>query len=435
MRFIRRPVAGMAAAVMVGGCVALVHPAVAQPSAPGAMVGTIAETSAVEVADLAVYVKPTDEVQSRTQLGEIVHYHRLPDSAVTLDAGSYDLSVAPQSLPKDTIGDTGLVTFQVVALDAEAAPLGFTSATVRAVYDSVGKPRWMDPLAPTEGVSAFLGDPVPADPPRSMEARDSLLGPVTADLTALPGVSVTASMVDDDETELPNANDAVETDDTVQQELDATRLAAASCNPTQGAGHVKVAEKWVWTTIGTSYPVDGNWSRMTYTATDGVDHTTTVGVASDSAGGWQQSGTESKKRSTGFNWAKQTYARSYRIGVDYEKVAHYYDRCPPEAPYYRSWDPIRYAGNFGENDGIQRPNWNTCRPFTASGDWWRSTSEGTSYSLSYGVKMYKTIGLDLSSKRAYNQEAKVGYWVKAGQRMCGNGGNPPSTAGKVMQRQ
>lgn len=436
MQLGKKPVALLAGLAAATGGLALVGPAAAQSSAPDAVTGTIAETSAVAVADLAIYVKPEDAIQASIGLGEMVHYHRLPGSAVTLVGDQYQLSVAPQELPADTVGDSGLVTFQVVALDADATPLGLTSATVRAVYDSGGSLQWVDPLAPTEGVSVFAGGAVPADPPLSVAASDSYLGPVTADLTALPGVSVPASVLDDDEVEPPGADDVIDTnDDVAQQEVNSLAVTTSSCTPGQGAGNVKVAEKTVWGTIGTGYPVDGNWSKMSYTDTTSVDFTATLGVASDSGGIWQQSATESKARGTGFNWAQKTYARSYRVGLDYGKIAHYYDRCPPSPPYYKTWEPLRYAGNYGENDGIQRPDWNTCRGFTSDGDWWRSDSTGSAYSLSYGVKMANTIGIDLSTRRNYNSEAKLGYWVKAGQRLCGNGGNPPGTAGKVMQRQ
>lgn len=424
----------MTAGVAGAGGLSLTGAAAAESSLPEALTGTIAETTEVDVADLAFYAKPEDAVRAAIPLGKSVHYFRLPDSAVSLVGDQYSLSVAPQDLPDNTVGDSGLVTFQVVALDPGSTPLGFTSASVRAVYDSAGRPQWADPLASTEGVRSFPGGAVSADPPRSAAASDDLLGPVTADLTALPGVSVPASAIDDDEIEPPSADDAIETDDSTQQEVNALATAASSCDPIQGGGNIKLAEKTVWGTIGTGYPVDGNWSAMSYTATSGVDFTATLGIASDSGGIWQQSGTETKGRGTGFNWAHKTYARSYRIGLDYEKIGHYYDRCPPSQPYYKSWEPLRYAGNYGENDGIQRPDWNTCRGFTSSGDWWRVDTTGSSYSLSYGVKMANTIGIDLSTKRSYNQEAKLGYWVKAGQRLCGNGGNPPGTAGKVMER-
>lgn len=421
-----------AAVVSIGG-VALVAPADAQLPGPDAVTGTIAKTAVVDVVSLAVSVKPEADIEAAIPVGERVDNHRLPDSVVSLVGDQYELSVAPQDLPRDTVGDNGLVTFEIVALDSDAKPLGLTVATVRAVYDSVGRPQWMDPLASTDGASVFPGAyAVPEGSPRSATTTDELLGPVTADLVDLPGASVSPSS--DDEVELLSVNDATGTDDSVQQEANVTAAVAASCTPGQGAGNVKVAEKTVWATIGTGYPVDGNWSRMSYTSTSGVEFTAAVGIASDSVGYWQQSATKSLGRGTGFNWAQRNYARSYRVGLDYAKIAHYYDRCPPQQPYFRSWEPLRYAGNYGENDGIQRPNWNTCRNFTSSGSWWRADATGTSYSLSYGVKMAKTIGVDLSSKRAYNQEAQLGYWVKAGQRLCGNGGNPPGTAGKVMQR-
>lgn len=435
----RRRVGLVAGGATVAAGLALAAPATAQAPDPEALLGQVAQTAAVEVADLAVYAKPEQAIREATPLGKIVHYYQLPDATVTLTGDQFILSVAPQQLPKSTVDDTGLVTFEVVALDGSGTPLGSTSASVRAVYDSTGVPQWTDPLAPTEGLAVFPGGTVPADPPRSTTASDDLLGPVTADLTALPGVSLPASMIDDDEIEVPSTNDAVDTnDDSTQQELNATAVTAASCTPGQGAGNVRLATKTVWATVGTGYPVDGNWSTMSYTAGSTADFTATVGVASDSVGYWQQSGTETKARGTGFNWAKDTpesrKARSYQVSLDYEKVAHYYDRCPPSPPYYRSWDPLRYAGTYGENDGIQRPDWNTCRNQASTGDWWRYDSTGASYSLSYGVKMAKTIGIDLSTKRAYNAEAKLGYWVKAGQRLCGNGGNPPGTAGKVMER-
>jgi hypothetical protein len=44
------------------------------------------------------------------------------------------------------------------------------------------------------------------------------------------------------------------------------------------------------------------------------------------------------------------------------------------------------------------------------------------------------IGIDLSSSGSYNQEARFGYKVKAGRWMCGNKGDLPGVAGKLMER-
>ena len=47
--------------------------------------------------------------------------------------------------------------------------------------------------------------------------------------------------------------------------------------------------------------------------------------------------------------------------------------------------------------------------------------------------MYKTIGIDLSSKHNYNQEGQLGYHITSGRWLCGNN-DVPAYAGKVMER-
>lgn len=131
----------------------------------------------------------------------------------------------------------------------------------------------------------------------------------------------------------------------------------------------------------------------------------------------------------------QGLARSFRVGISYRKVEGYYGRCPGDAPYWVKWEPHHYTGGYGENtDGVTRPDWDECVTIGSTGIWWRSRSDGSSYSHSAGVKFASVIGIDLSSKRAYNSEAKTGYLLKVRfRRMCGNN-DDAGIAGKVMER-
>lgn len=113
------------------------------------MTGAIAESTDVDVADLAVYAKPEDAIQAEIQLGQSMHYYRLPDSAVSLAGDHYTLSVAPQDLPENTVSDSGLVTFQVVALDPgstrRGSPRHRPARSTTASAGRSGQTRWPRP--------------------------------------------------------------------------------------------------------------------------------------------------------------------------------------------------------------------------------------------------------------------------------------------------
>lgn len=435
MRAREKSAALLAAVATTAAGLNVAVPAAAGPPAPEAVIGTIAGSSA-DVAELAVYVQPEQDIAAAIPLGGTMPLERLPASAVNVVGDRYEVAVRPQDLPDSTVGDTGLVTFELVARDADANVLGVTGASARAVYDSAGQPRWQDPLTSTEETPWFPGGGVPADPPRSTSQAGTLLGPVTADLSVTAVAPETlAPELYDDELSPPDAGEATNTDDAflTQQEVDATLAASASCNRLAGAGKVKVAQRTSWATIGTGYPLNGDKSTMGHEASESVLYSVAIGMANDQVGYWEAEGTKSVDRKTGFDWFEETYARSYKVGSEMYKYAYYYDRCPPSPPYYHGWEVGSYSGTYGETSGINRPDWKTCRQFTSSGLWWRSRSDGKGYALSGGLKFRKIIGLDLSTARQYSTEAKLGYRITAGRWLCGNNGIP-ETAGKLMER-
>ncbi|MCK8438463.1 hypothetical protein G3I77_37315 [Streptomyces sp. D2-8] len=79
------------------------------------------------------------------------------------------------------------------------------------------------------------------------------------------------------------------------------------------------------------------------------------------------------------------------------------------------------------------PNWTQCAN-VASGDWYRTRTDGKDYYLEGGVKIKDVIGIDLSSQRAYVSTHKLIYNVSgSAKKMCGNN-STPATAGKVQEK-
>lgn len=381
-------------------------------TATRAMSGTIIENRSVH--DLRAYAEPDAAYPAAGQRAP--QPILLPEDALVFDADSYALAIDPESMPQGTVADNGLTNFRIVAFDAEQNPLGETSGTVRLATMSDGQQVWIDPLLDTQTSSTLLAPDV--------------VGGITADLTALVGadapVDPTSPLLGDDESETP-------TEDDLGPHLAPDAKLVGGCSYPEGAGDVVVNRKSVSTTIGTGYPVRGDKSWMSHTEGSSAEYNGTFGIANDNVGYWQQSSTKSIARASGFEWAAKDYARSYRVKVEYVKIAHYYGQCPPAEPYYYTWRPARFDGGYGENAGITRPDFKNCRQIGSDGTWWRNESTGKSYSLSYGVKFAGTIGIDLSSKRAYDSEAMLAYRISANRWVCGNN-DVPSHAGKVMER-
>ncbi|MCW2772413.1 MAG: hypothetical protein JWN91_739 [Nocardioides sp.] len=441
-------------------CAMSVSSASAESStAPIALSGTVAGVSDLIEGSVKVQLEPDQELIEAFTGAMSVQNSGLPASLVETSGNSYTVRIDPAALPPEVISDTGIVTFDVFAQDPDAARYTATTVSVRAVLNDDGTYSWTDPTGPSVDLDdGELAARIPASARtayrRSLVPGASLVTkfaprvrPVHANLAKPQAKGVICDSVgcaptqhasgmhrmtvaedDGGETEPSGAIDApVITDGAT---------AAADCGDVDGDGMWWTdVKRNVSSTIGTAYPVRDDPAWMSHESGSSSEFTSTFGIAWDNLGYFEESGTRTAEKGTGFDWDHKSYSRSFRVGVVYQKVEALFDRCPGATPYYTKWVPIGYSGGYNENtDGVSRPDWNHCVTIGSTGTWWRDASSGSSYSLSTGVKFAGVIGVDLSSKRAYNAEAKLGYHVGlVGRRMCGND-DVPGMSGKVMER-
>lgn len=451
-----------------------------------AITGIVTGVDSLADSSVVAFVLPSNEVSGDLAKGDFIHPAVLPDEDVVVSGSSYSIVVDPDYLPLGAVGDTGLVNFRVMVQDPGAPAYSTADVTARTVLDSSGARTWTDPLLPSSSEPS-AGTPVtPNDDSKSAPRRAKLLetmrssdkpvgkltvhkvrpvllklpipsspgqicirtcapsaGAKASDRIELvpsvnqsPGFSLrqlpTASIGDDDDGDGHIGQGLIEEPEVAP--------ASSSCPP-GGAGDVVVRTSERQVTIGTAYPrgaEDTAW--MTFNTGSSAEYVATLGSASyDYAvgGGWKASSSRTLEKGSGFDWDPKKYPRSFRITSTYQKVNQYYDKCQSERPYRAYWyAKTLNTGGYGENAGITRPDWANCRNIYSDGVWWRDTTGGSAYSYDAGVKAAGIIGIDLSVKRSYNQEARLAYHVHATKRICGNNsmGAPVGAAGKIMEK-
>jgi hypothetical protein len=434
--------------------------------APIAIRGSVAGVESLDDASVKVQIAPDQQILAGLEGTASIHNSEVPEAMVETSGNNYVVRVDPALVPVEDISSTGVVTFEVYVQDPNGSTFGMTTASVRAVLTENGQYAWTDPTGPTVDLESYEGAARASTEARSAFARSSTRGKAAVVMYSRSVRAVTANVArpsvrgvicdsagcapskhgraahklvlagsatggraradgDDGETEGGGTIDA--------PVIFEQPVASGGC-PTGGPGDVYTSTKRnVSTTIGTAYPVGNDVAWMEHTSGSSAEFVGTYGIAWDGIGYFQQSGSKSVEKGAGFTWDGKKYERSFRVGVVYQKVDAMYDRCYGE-PYYVKWVPVGYSGSFGENAGLTRPGWNNCVTIGSTGTWWRTAATGSSYSLSTGVKFAGVIGIDMSSKRAYNAEAKLAYHVGlAGRRMCGSN-DRPGMAGKVMER-
>lgn len=430
------------------------------------MSGTVAGVTSLADDSVKVQIAPAQQTLATLGGTASVHNSEVPSASVRTSGNSYTVRIDPLAIPAEDISPSGIVNFVVYVQDPHGARFGVSSTSVRAVVTKDGGYTWTDP----DGATTDLADgesaaKVPAVARRTF-AR-SLSGSVSQVRKYayaaepvhlnLPEPRVTGVICDAEGCAPTSAGSArrvpiggrvpalhtraLDADgETESGSIDAPviseGLRSSNC-PVGGLGDVYSTKRSVSVTIGTAYPVGGDKAWMRHTIGSSAEYGATLGVASDAGGitgAFHQSSTRSIDRSVGFTWDGQTYARSFRVGVIYQKVLAMFDRCGGE-PYFMTWIPIGYDGGFGENtSGVSRPDWTHCVSIKSVGRWDRSLTTGSAYTSSAGVKLASVIGLDLSSKRAYNAESILSYRIGVtGRRLCGSN-TDPAHAAKVMER-
>jgi hypothetical protein len=347
--------------------------------APVAFAGVVPGVTEIDPESVKVQIQPDQQQLEAHRSGVSVDETDVPAAMVTTRGNAYTLRMDPTALPAADVSDTGIVTFDIYAQDPASPSYSVATVSVRAVITATGQYGWTDPLSGTFTIDAdtSANDRVPPSARATYERADSRSArSITKYAPTIRAVRVRMAA--------PHVEDRVCNDE--------------GCAPARNS---TTSDRWQISSID--------------------DET--------ESGEFDQS--------SGFEWDPKGYARSFRVGISYRKVEGegYYGRCPGDAPYWVKWEPHHYTGGYGENtDGVTRPDWDKCVTIGSTGIWWRSRSDGSSYSHSAGVKFASVIGIDLSSKRAYNSEAKTGYLLKVRfRRMCGNN-DDAGIAGKVMER-
>jgi hypothetical protein len=423
--------------------------------APVALTGIVQGVEQLAPDSVYVQISPDQDILESLDGEAVIVNSEVPASMIETSGNSYTVRIDPTLLPPDVVSSTGIVSFEVFAQDPERGRFGLAEVSVRVVQNEDGGYSWTDPLGPVTEVEApetvatragvgFALTSSRAKVLRSVRLvlpRPSARGVICGEggcastdaAKATRRVPIAAGSLSSE----PEDDGEVDGDAPIEAPIisEGETAAAGECNIDGDGMWWTNTKRNVSTTIGTGYPVGADTSKMSHSSGSSAEFTGSFGVAWDNIGIFTQSGTRAVERGSGFDWDSKSYARSYRVGLVYQKVKAMYDKPCDATPYYVKWVPIGYSGGFGENtDGVTRPDWNTCVRIGSTGTWWRDSSSGSSYSLSTGVKFAGVIGVDLSSKRAYNAEARLGYYIGVeGRRVCANT-NPPGMASKVMER-
>jgi len=178
------------------------------------------------------------------------------------------------------------------------------------------------------------------------------------------------------------------------------------------------------TVIGESWP----WGPHTGYMVIDANHTVKLGVATSASGAigsWKASGSSTESTSIGsdFNGPSAAF-RDYRLEMRYGK---YQNTCVAgftETPMYETggmWYSALSSRDFPTG-------WNQCA--RTSGNWWRASTSGFSYSLGGGVKFASVLGIDLSVETNYATTRKINYYYNGIYHVCGNN-DVPSRASRL----
>lgn len=342
---------------------------------------------------------------------------QLPPDAYSMDGSILRLGLDPAEIPKQFVDSGGLVTVQVGYASSQTGRAGSVLATVRAV-SADGERGWVDP----------------ADHLPSLEKSPKAF---------LPQVSVAEVAQARGRTAARNSARSLLTSSapTLRMRLEKVKGKVVTGGgfrvgtrtmlrePIGGVPKCGYLDKWRkrWATVGTSYPLKSSKSWLTYSATS----TSSFGVAVSLYGGaFKASDTRTLSDDWGQEFVPKSFNRSFRVQVRYRlQRCTYSDGREISRKWIPQWET---GGTRGYKLGKAPSHFKTCAPI-APGPWYRGGSRGRDYTLSTGVKFKSIIGVDLSTRRAYTNGAKLFYVNDKRRRVCGNN-DDPSRASKVRER-
>ena len=346
---------------------------------------------------------------------KVVDNSTLPGTAYSMSGSELILELDPAQVPKRYVDASGLVTVQVNYADPRANRAGSVMRTVRAISTN-GARGWIDPGA---------------NRPSMQKAPKSLLSVVAkSEVAKTSGLPATRSARTLLTSAAPNLRLDVE-------DVNGTAAPVAGFqfgkrvplrDPIGGVPKCGYLNEWQkrWATIGTSYPLKGSKSWLTYTSSS-----SSFGTAVSMYGGlFKGSGTRTLGDDWGQNFAGKNFNRSFRVQVRY-RLQKCFSANGREIS--RTWIPQWETGGTSTYKLSAAPsNFNTCAKI-ARGAWYRGSTHGRDYSLSFGVKFRDVTGVDLTARRAYSKGARLYYESDHPRRVCGND-DDPARASRIRER-
>lgn len=189
-----------------------------------------------------------------------------------------------------------------------------------------------------------------------------------------------------------------------------------------GCGWGLVSSSNVNEVVARTTPTTGQTGSASFTSSQ----THTIGVATSGSGtygSWSASGTSSITSGFEQTWATSSSLRDYRAQVTMGKY-EYSTACGGGWKFQ-----ARFHTGGTSTATVSAPSYSNCASVSA-GTWSRTSSSGSSHSLSAGLQASGVLGINLSASRQYSTTSKISYTQSGTKSVCGSN-NVPSLAALV----
>lgn len=320
----------------------------------------------------------------------------------------FGVGVPMTEVPASFIGPGGLVDFRIVGEGPAGENLG-RFATRRGVQTENGR-QWVDPLEVMPDATASR---VPGHFPR-------------IDAGSPAGRALADGEIEDEGIDGSAYGD----------------VGGDSASPCRYSPRSDAVTP-LWATVATTYPMGESSARLETNSSA----TGRFGAAYTVGAGWSASGARTISSSSSWGWIAPDYydARAYWLEIAYRQ---YRFDClvggNPGIPSTQYWawygdyslPQYQTGGTFTYTGLVSRPGWNTyCSP-VSNGTWYRTRTDGRSYSWASGVKSKWWFGFDMMSEKNYSNAHKLVYQIRSprnNKKLCGSNGYP-AVASKLIER-
>lgn len=378
--------------------------AVPNPAAAPLMTRVMADAHGVHGAVV------TAEILPRRGAGSQPYF--VPRDVIHVDGRAVEVRLSPDDVPAKFIDSEGIATVGVHVMNAHERLAGSWFQSVRLISDAGGS-YWQDPAAA-----------VPSRKHRSTHLTTA--GRRTAAQNALPTGRIHFARTHANLPVLPVSKRSVGM--------------VAYSDPSDDPSHPRLHCRTIRTrtrpaTVGTSYPLKGTKSWLTYSAS--TSSSFGIAVSFNKGASFHGSGTRTEGDEWGQDFARSGKFRSYRVSVLYNRVdcrQSYPGKWKQGIEMSRRWIPAYQTGGTSTYRLRSAPSHFRKCDTVARGKWWRGRTRGNDYSFGAGVKFKDIIGIDLFSRRSYSNGARLYYAnSKRRMRLCGND-DYISRASKLRER-